>query len=111
MSDNGGKSHPGTIGEEGLVPMKYVLEVHAPDDQRVVQLESKDPFGAISTGDLINIRAFTGIAEDYPNQLWRVVQIEHMVYDSFDTHVMHQIVIFTDEETDTYETRQMGESG
>ena len=108
MSENGGNPHPGMANEKPLLPIKHVLEVHAPDDARVVQLESNDPFGAISKDDLINVRAFTDIAGDYPNQLWRVVQVEHMIYDSLETQLMHQIVVFTTAAPDTSEARTGG---
>lgn len=86
--------------------IRYVLEIHAPDDGRIIQLEATGPFGAMHEGELINIRTFLDVYDQYEGTMWRVARIEHMIHDTIPGKIKHQIVVHTDSVPDDRLARQ-----
>jgi hypothetical protein len=83
---------------------KYALEIYQPGSIQdvLVVFESDTPFLPISTGDLLNQRAWPD--GGYEGQILRVVGLEHFVWE-IDGVTKHKIGVITETVQDTRDAR------
>lgn len=86
---------------------RYQLEIYEPGGARDVRvfLESDTPFQGIQRGDLINPRSWHD--ESYDGNIFRVVSVEHILWNSQEG-VKHKLCVFTEGVEDTAEARLAG---
>jgi hypothetical protein len=87
-------------------PMQYILEIYAPGsvDNALVHLRSAQPFGAITAGDLINPRAWSGGMEQTGDGVLRVGTVEHLIHE-LQGYILHQVMVLTEVLPDTAAVR------
>lgn len=85
--------------------VQYHLEIYEPgsvDDCWVV-FKSERPFLSINTGDIIN--PVLWINSKAPMKVLKVVSVEHMVWETENSHIAHKLCVFTEEVEGTRELR------
>ena len=88
----------------------YGLRICAPGspDDPIEDFLSDRPFGAIAVGDLLNLEHFQ--QEMGARTLFRVIAVEHLLFEDEAAGVVHKIRVFTEHAPDTDESR-LGSSG
>ncbi len=98
--------HPAEVDwTEGFMTTLYTLEVYEAGSARNVlaTFESVAPFAPINVGELVNTAMFRW--SYHPQQVLRVVGIEHIIWSCDEKTLMHKICVFTVLEENTPQAR------